>query len=348
VSDVLIQVERGVGRITLSRPARLNALNLEMVQQIRAALDQWEADSGVEFVLIDGAGERGLCAGGDIRAVYDATVARHFAANEGFFRNEYQLNARIAEFAKPYVALMDGVVMGGGIGLSAHGSHRIVTERSRVAMPETGIGFFPDIGATWLLSRAPREIGMHVTLTGDTIGAADAVLCGLADVYVPSVRLPALLEALLNCGAPGLNDCIQAYSDTPPAGVLEESRGWIETCYSEASVEAIVAALAAREEPSARQAAATIAQRSPSSLKITLQALRTAPALGGLRACLDREFGMALIRTSGHDFVEGVRAAIVDKDRKPRWVPARLDEMSDGDVAQFFASAASKPPLWLD
>jgi enoyl-CoA hydratase len=348
VSDVLIRIEGNVGRITLNRPGRLNALTLEMVEHIRVALDAWETDSGVEFVLIDGAGERGLCAGGDIRAVYEATLAGNFAANECFFRNEYQLNACIAEFAKPYVALMDGIVMGGGIGLSAHGSHRIVTEHSRIAMPETGIGFFPDIGATWLLSRAPREICMHIALTGDAIAAADAMLCGLADVYVPSARLPVLLEALLNCGAAGLDGCIRAHSETPPPGVLEEGRGWIEICYAGASVEAIVTALAAREEPAARQAAATISQRSPSSLKITLQALRTAPALGGLRACLDREFGMALVRTSGHDFVEGVRAAIVDKDRRPRWVPARLEETSDGDVAQFFASAAAKPSLWLN
>jgi enoyl-CoA hydratase len=348
VSDVLIRVEGRVGRITLNRPARLNALTLEMVEHIRVALDAWETDSGVEFVLIDGAGERGLCAGGDIREVYEATLAADFGANASFFRNEYQLNARIAEYPKPYVALMEGIVMGGGIGLSAHGSHRIVTERSRVAMPETGIGFFPDIGATWLLSRAPREICMHIALTGDAIGAADALLCGLADVYVPSVRLPALLEALLNCGAVGLEDCIQAHSEAPPPGVLEEGRGWIEACYAGASVEAIVAALATREEPPARKAAATVALRSPSSLKITLQALRTAPALGGLRACLDREFGMALVRTSGHDFVEGVRAAIVDKDRKPHWVPAHLEEMSDGGVAQFLANAALKPSLWLD
>jgi enoyl-CoA hydratase len=348
VSDVLIRVEGGVGRITLNRPARLNALTLEMVERIRVALDQWEADSGVAFVLIDGAGERGLCAGGDIRAVYDATLAAQLSANENFFRNEYQLNARIAEFAKPYVALMDGIVMGGGIGLSAHGSHRVVTERSRAAMPETGIGFFPDIGATWLLSRALREFGTHVALTGDAIGAADAMICGLADVYVPSARLPTLLEALRSCGAAELDGCIRGHSETPPSGVFEEGRVWIETCYAGDNVEAIIAALAARGESAARQAATTIAQRSPSSLKITLHALRTAPALGGLRPCLEREFGMALVRTGGHDFVEGVRAAIVDKDRKPRWVPASLDEMSDRDVTQFFASAALKPRLWLD
>jgi enoyl-CoA hydratase len=348
VSDVLTRIEGGVGRITLNRPGRLNALTLEMVERIRVALDAWETDSGVEFVLLDGAGERGLCAGGDIRAVYEATLAGRFDANESFFRNEYQLNARIAEFAKPYVALMDGIVMGGGIGLSAHGSHRIVTERSRIAMPETGIGFFPDIGATWLLSRAPNEFGVHVALTGDVIGAADAVLCGLADNYVASARLPALVEALENCGAASLDDCIQAHSETAPPGAFEEDRGWIGTCYAADNVEAIVATLAARLEPAARQAAATIAQRSPGSLKITLQALRTAPVLGGLRACLKREFGMALARTSGHDFVEGVRAAIVDKDRTPRWVPARLDEMSDEDVTQFFASAASKGSLWAD
>jgi enoyl-CoA hydratase len=346
VTAVLTRIEGGIGRITLNRPRSLNALTLGMVEAIRAALDAWAADPAVRFVLIDGAGERGLCAGGDIRALYDAALAGIASVNEAFFRGEYQLNGAIARFPKPYVALMDGLVMGGGVGVSAHGSHRVVTERSRIAMPETGIGFFPDIGATWLLSRAPWEFGTHMALTGEAIGADDAIRAGLADVHIASDRLPGLVEALRGCGASGLDACLRAFATPPAPGLFAEAQGWIAACYAGDDVQAIIAALAADGRPAALRAAAVIAGRSPTSLAITLRALRDAAVLDDLESCLDREFRMAVIRTRQHDFIEGVRAAVVDKDRKPRWMPARLDEVKPEDVAAFFAEAASHPPLW--
>jgi enoyl-CoA hydratase len=346
MADVLTRIEGGMGRITLDRPRSLNALTLGMVEAVRAALDAWEADPAVAFVLIDGAGERGLCAGGDIRALYDAALAGIASVNEDFFRAEYQLNGRIARYAKPYVALMDGLVMGGGVGVSAHGSHRIVTERSRVAMPETGIGFFPDIGATWLLSRAPFQFGTHMGLTGESIGADDAIRAGLADVHVPSDRLPALVEALRDCSAARLDACLQAFSTPPAPGLFAEGRDWIAACYRGDDVQAIIAALAAHGHPAALRAAEVIKGRSPTSLMITLQTLRAAAGLDDLDSCLDREFRMAVVRTRQHDFIEGVRAAVVDKDRKPRWVPARLDEVGADDLAAFFAAADRQPPLW--
>jgi enoyl-CoA hydratase len=348
VADVLIRIEDGIGRITLTRPRNLNALTLAMIDEMRAALDLWETDGAVRFVLLDGAGERGLCAGGDIRALFDAAKAGRPEQNERFFQAEYQLNGRIARYGKPYVALMDGIVMGGGVGVSSHGSHRVVTERTRIAMPETGIGFFPDIGATWLLSRAPHQFGTHLALTGDIFGASDAIQCGLADVLIPSAKLPALALALRDCAATALDDCVAAFAEPPVPGIFATGEGWIPACYEGDAVEAIVETLAARAEPAARQAAATIAQRSPTSLKITLHALRTAQVLRSLEACLDREFRMALVRTRGHDFLEGVRAAVVDKDRNPRWVPAGLDEVGAADVAAFFAAAEAQPPLWLE
>ncbi len=194
-ADVLLRTEGRAGFVTLNRPRALNALTHAMVLAVDEALTAWEHDPAVETVVIDGAGERGLCAGGDIRAIHDDARAGG-TASAAFWRDEYRLNARIARYPKPYVALMDGIVMGGGVGISAHGSHRVVTERSRVAMPETGIGFVPDVGGTYLLGRAPGELGTHLALTGTPVGAADAILAGLADRYVPAAGLPALADDL--------------------------------------------------------------------------------------------------------------------------------------------------------
>ena len=344
--DVLTRIEGGIGRITLNRPRSLNALTLEMVQVIHAALEGWETDPAVRFVVIDGAGERGFCAGGDIRAVYEASRSGALSENESFFRAEYRLNGYIARFSKPYVALMDGLVMGGGVGLSAHGSHRIVTERSKVAMPETGIGFFPDIGATWLLSRAHSELGTHMALTGEVVGAADAIQAGLADLHVPSEKLPGLMEALRECGATGLDACLQTFSTPAQPGLFAAGQDWISACFPGDNVERIIAALAQHADPAASKTAEVVRRKSPSSLRITLSALRTAASLGSLDECLDREFRMAVVRTHQHDFMEGVRAAVVDKDRNPRWVPATLAEVSDDDVAAFFKAAEGSPTLW--
>jgi enoyl-CoA hydratase len=219
MSDVLVRVSGSCGRITLNRPRALNALTLEMVNIMHAALMTWAHDVSIQFVLVDGAGERGLCAGGDIRAMYNAVIADRRDLATDFFRNEYRLNYLISRYPKPYVALMDGIVMGGGIGISAHASHRIVTERSELAMPETAIGFVPDVGGTHLLGTAPDELGTYLALTGSRIGAADAVFCRLADTVVLSGDLLILTSHLEKCeNLIAVDDAIRAYTND---GVLQ-------------------------------------------------------------------------------------------------------------------------------
>jgi enoyl-CoA hydratase len=347
LSDTLIRVERGVGRITLNRPRALNALTHGMIRDIDDALAAWAADNEVRFVLVDGAGERGLCAGGDIRALYDAVVADDFSVPTAFFRDEYRLNARIARFPKPYVALMDGIVMGGGIGLSAHGTHRVVTERSRLAMPEAGIGFVPDVGGTWLLGRVPGELGMHAALTSFQMGAEDAILCGLADICVASTRLADLAAALLDCNsAEDIQDCLQFFETSPPAGALRAAGSWIAACYAHDTVEAMLDALHQRTEPAAQQAAEEIGRKSPTSLKITLRALREARRQDRLEPCLELEYRLAMACMKAPDFREGVRAAIVDKDRHPAWSPARLEDVSPSRVQAMFTSGETEGVLF--
>jgi enoyl-CoA hydratase len=340
MSDVLIRVEKGVGRITLNRPRALNALTLGMVQAIDAALQDWSADPAVRFVLLDGAGERGLCAGGDIRALYDALLLGDMSVPKIFFREEYRMNAHIARFPKPYVALMDGIVMGGGIGVSAHGSHRVVTERSRLAMPETGIGFVPDVGGTFLLGHAPDGLGMHAALTSFQMGAADAMLCGLADVCVASDRLGELSSALLACGtAEEIESCLRAFESPAPPGILHDARAWIASCYENDTVGAIVEALRQQPEPAAKQAMDDISRKSPTSLKITLRAVREAGRHGRLEYSLEQEYRLALACMERPDFREGVRAALVDKDRNPAWSPSRLEDVTPPMIDAIFAGS---------
>ena len=195
-APVLVRVHDGIGHLTLNRPKAINALSHEMVGLMQAALDGWAGDDAVRVVVIDGAGERGLCAGGDVRALHDAAKAGDESLPATFWTEEYRLNSALSRYPKPVVGIMDGICMGGGVGITAHGSHRVVTERSKVGMPEVGIGFIPDVGGTYLLSRAPGELGTHLALTGAPVGGADAVLCGMADHYVPSANLPELVDAL--------------------------------------------------------------------------------------------------------------------------------------------------------
>ncbi|MFE9816863.1 enoyl-CoA hydratase/isomerase family protein [Streptomyces sp. NPDC005773] len=335
--SVLLHTEGRVRHITLNRPRALNALDHAMVLRMGEALDAAERDPSVVAVLLTGAGERGLCAGGDIRSIRDDALAGGRTSLD-FWRDEYRLNARIARFPKPYVALMDGIVMGGGVGVSAHGSLRIVTERSRIAMPETGIGFVPDVGGTYLLGTAPGELGLHLALTGDAVGAADALLCGLADHFVPSGELPALLTALDTCATPeAVVATAERYAGTAPAGELSAHREWIDASYAADTVEEIVERLDGCGVPAAKQAAATILAKSPTALKVTLAAVRRARRLNSLEAVLDQEYRVSSTAFTGSDLVEGVRAQIIDKDRNPRWSPAELAGVTDADVARHFA-----------
>ncbi len=344
-APVLVRRDGGLGRITLNRPRVLNALSFPMVGTIAAALDEWERDAGVVAVLIDGAGPRGLCAGGDIRAVYEAMHTGQVDAATDFMAREYRLNARIATYPKPYIALMHGLTMGGGIGLSSHGRVRLVTPDTLVAMPETAIGLFPDVGGTFLLSRAPGDLGTHAALTARRFGPADAVVLGLADHMVAADRVPALLAALAGCRTPdAVKAVVMPFAERPPDGVLARQRAWIDRCYRHDSVEAILAALDRDAEPDARDAARDIRRNSPTGLKITLRALREASTTPTLEACLEREFRMMSAALRSRELSEGIRATVVDKDGAPRWQPARLEDVGGAAVDTYFAPGA--PALW--
>ncbi|RCW40821.1 enoyl-CoA hydratase [Halopolyspora algeriensis] len=336
--EVLLDEQGALGRITLNRPKALNSLTLGMVRSVTAALERWRHDDRIHAVLIEGAGERGLCAGGDIRALYDAAKAGDESLPRSFWAEEYRMNAMLARYPKPVVSIMDGICMGGGVGISAHGSHRVVTERSKVGMPETGIGFFPDVGGTYLLSRAPGELGTHMALTGEPVGAGDALYCGLADHHVDSGNLEELITAL-STGA--VDTVLEKYSEPAPESPLEAHRTWIDVAYSADTVEEISRRLRQRPEEAAHSAADAIETKSPTSLKVTLRSVRSAAGLTSLEQVLDQEFRVSLACLWIGDFLEGVRATLVDKDRNPMWNPQHLGEVEDEFVAEFFAPPAA-------
>ncbi|MFD4432252.1 enoyl-CoA hydratase/isomerase family protein [Nocardia sp. NPDC058497] len=340
--EVLIAAEDGLGLIILNRPKAINALNHPMALAITEALRAWADDDAVRAVVVSGAGERGLCAGGDIVAIH--ADAKGGAANADsptgvFWRDEYILNALIGSYPKPYVVIMDGIVMGGGVGLSGHGSHRIVTERSRIGMPEVGIGFVPDVGGTYLLSRAPGELGTHVALTTARMSAGDAIAAGFADHYVPSAAIPALLDALRTTD---VDAAIAAVAEPAPSSDLLAQQGWIDACYSADTVEEIAARLQTTDSPEATKAAEDLLAKSPVALKVTLRSLRAARALPSLEAVLDQEYRVSIASLRSHDLVEGIRAQVIDKDRNPRWEPATLSEVTDAQVAAYFAELGDK------
>jgi enoyl-CoA hydratase/carnithine racemase len=331
---VLVRVHDGIGHLTLNRPRALNALSHDMVRTMRGALSRWRDDDAVRTVVIDGAGERGLCAGGDIRAIYDDGRAGT-DDSVAYWADEYRLDAEIARYPKPVVALMDGIVMGGGVGISAHASHRVVTEDSVIAMPEVGIGFVPDAGGTYLLSHAPGQLGTHLALTTDRMDAADALHCGFADHWVPRERRAQLMSAL---AATDADTALAELAITPPhTSELAEQRGWIDACYGADTIEEVVDRLAGHGAEPARAAADRLSQLPPTALKVTLRALREARGDADLEDSLEREFRVSTRSFAGHDFLEGIRAQVVDRDRSPVWRPASLAEVTDADVDAHFA-----------
>ncbi|MGE2689653.1 enoyl-CoA hydratase/isomerase family protein [Mycolicibacterium pulveris] len=333
--DVLVSVDRGVGLITLNRPKAINSLNHGMVTTMSQVLAEWERDDAVRAVLVDGAGERGLCAGGDIVAIYHSARADGSEARQ-FWYDEYLLNAHIGRYRKPYVALMDGIVMGGGVGISAHGRVRIATDTTKMAMPEVGIGFIPDVGGTWILSRAPGLLGLHAALTGVTFNGADAIAMGFADHYVPHDRLQSFRETLLG---DGVDAAVAAHACEPPASELAAQRDWIDECYAGQSATDIVAALRGHHAGPANEAADLIASRSPISVSVTLEAVRRAAKLATLEDVLRQEYRTSCASLRSHDLVEGIRAQVIDKDRNPKWSPASLAAVTPADVEAYFAPA---------
>jgi enoyl-CoA hydratase len=339
-AEVPVIVERrgGAGIIRLNRPKAINSLTLPMVRAMFQALHRFEDDPGISCVVLTGEGDRGLCAGGDVRIIHDLGKAGDPQVLD-FWREEFPLNYRIARFGKPYVALMDGIVMGGGVGISAHGSHRIVTERTKLAMPETGIGYFPDVGGSWLLPKAPGECGTWLGLTGNAVTAADAIYAGFSDHLVPSEHLADLVRDLSQAAdAEGVEAAIRAYAVEAGEGILSANRRIIDATFRFDTVEEIFAALSARDDAFSRETLEALQKRSPTSLKLTLKLLRLGRESASLIECLEREFAAGTEILRGHDFYEGVRAALVDKDRNPRWQPARLEEVRAEDLLPYFAA----------
>ncbi|QNK80203.1 3-hydroxyisobutyryl-CoA hydrolase [Nakamurella sp. PAMC28650] len=337
---VLVRIHDGIGRLTLNRPGTINALTHEMVQLLSVALDRLAHDHEVTAVLIDGAGDRGLCAGGDIRAIYDDARSGGRESLE-FWRDEYRLNSAVAHFPKPLVAVMDGVVMGGGVGISAHASHRIVTDRSKVAMPEVNIGLVPDVGGTLLLAASPGWLGLHAALTGTRLAAGDVMALGMTDHYIEHQKLTDLLGAI---AAHGVESAIRSLESPPPPSTLVAQRDWIDHCYDSDSAQQIVDNLRRVGMPGATAAAEAICAACPTSVLVALQAIRGLRGSGAtLEQALNQEFSMVGAAIRSPDLVEGIRAAVIDKDRQPKWSAGRFAEVSVDTVAEFFRSAGDPP-----
>jgi enoyl-CoA hydratase len=333
--DVLIRRQGRAGRITLNRPRALNALAHAMVAPMVAALTAWRDDPHVELVILDGAGERGLCAGGDVVSIYHSRSDGSDLARR-FWAEEYVLNAMIGRYPKPFVALQDGIVMGGGIGLSSHAAYRIVTERSMLAMPETAIGLIPDVGGTWLLAQCPGHIGVFLGLSGHRMNAGDALYAGFADTCIPSSGLADLVHVLAETDEP-VSVAIAQRAAAPPPSPLADSREMIDRTCALPTVEAIREALARETGDLAARSARTIATCSPLALKATLAAVRRARSLGSLERALEVEYRLCLRLFDRGEFTEGIRALLIDKDRKPRWNPSRLEDTDAALVESLFA-----------
>ena len=332
-------VEGTLGRVRLNSPATFNALTRAMCIAFRETLLEWADDPAIGAVVVSGAGDRAFCAGGDIRALYDAHLAGDNTTNM-FFWDEYRLDHAVHRFPKPYVALVDGIVMGGGVGISVHGSHRVMTERTLFAMPECGIGLFPDVGGTEFLPRAPGELGMYLALTGARMKAADAIHAGIGTHYIPSAKIDAFVERLavadLSGGIEAVDAVVEEFSGHPGPVQIRDHARVIDRCFSAPTVSDIIDALEAEDGYFAIEAADTMRTKSPTSMLVTHRQLRGAAGLD-FDSVMRREFRMACAFLAGHDFFQGIRAAVIDKDRKPRWDPARLEDVSAEDIDSYFA-----------
>src|SRR5215210_7441719 len=336
-AELLCERRGPAGLVTLNRPQALNALTHGMVLELSRALDEWADDPAVTRIVVTGAGERAFCAGGDIRHLYDLGKAGRHEEALRFWRDEYPLNVRIKRYPKPYISLIDGIVMGGGVGISLHGSHRVAGDKFQFAMPEVGIGFFPDVGATWFLPRMPGELGTWCALSGDRLRTADAVAAGIATHHVRSDRFPDLLDAV--CGNVSVDAVLGAFAETAEEGPVMARRATIDRLFAGDRVEDTLARLdgeGGADGAWATQTATTIRTKSPTSLKLALAQVRRG-AHWSFEDCMVHEFRIVSRIVYGHDFYEGVRAVIVDKDNAPRWRPATLAEVSDEEIGRHFA-----------
>ena len=340
-NEVSVHVHRGVGRITLTRPKALHALNAPMCETILMALERWADDPSVHLVMIDHDAEtRGFCAGGDIRMLADSGAGDASEAR-AFFKVEYRMNAALKTFPKPVLAIMDGVTMGGGVGLSVHGSHRIATERTLFAMPETGIGLFPDVGGGWFLPRLTGYLGTWLALTGARLKGVDVAAARIATHFLPSELVPNLKKQVESAdfsvgAAEMLNEILRGLAHAVPAGSFEAHRDIMDDCFSRDTAEEIAAALAASDDTWAAEQASTIRAKSPETVKVALRQLREGARLDNFEDNMRMEYRIGWRKVQSHDFLEGVRAVIIDKDNEPKWQPETLEAVSEADIARYF------------
>ena len=340
--DILFEQKGDWGVVTLNRPQALNALTWDMVKAFRAKLFEWADDHAICAVLVKGAGDKAFCAGGDIRWLHDEAKKDPAHASE-FFREEYKNNAAIYHFPKPYVALIDGVVMGGGVGVSVHGDFRVAGDRTLFAMPETGIGLFPDVGGGHFMPRLGGGLGLYLALTGARAKAADCVYAGVATHYAPTEKMPALEEALEAADLAGsahaaIAHLLDAYAEDAGAPTLDDHRGAIDRHFSTADgLDDVMASLRADDSDFAKDTLGVLTRMSPASMRITFEQMKRGAGLD-FDDVMKMEFRIVRRVMEGHDFFEGVRAQIIDKDRKPQWRPSALDALGDADIAHYFES----------
>ena len=330
--DLLFDLRDGVAVVTLNRPEAMNALTLDMALALHSRFEDWARDDNVAAVVVRGAGERAFCAGGDIRALYDAHRTGGALTRE-FFQAEYRLNRLIFHFSKPVIALIDGVAMGGGVGLSVHARTRIASERTLFAMPETGIGLFPDVGGSYFLPRLPGAIGLYMALTGARLRAADCLYAGIADAFIASARHDEFVAAI-RAGKP-IDAATKCLSEPPEPAMLAANRNAIDRCFGHESVEKIESALYHEAGEWAQKTLKVMAAKSPTSQKIAYRQLRDGARLD-FDACMVMEYRLSQHIMAAHDFFEGVRALIIDKDNTPRWRPGTLAAVDDAMVNGYF------------
>ena len=333
-STVLMRRDGTIGTVLMNRPRALNALDIGMIRGLQQAIDAWRSEAAVKLVLLEGAGGKAFCAGGDVRGIRDFAIAGDTAAIEAFFAEEYAVNRGIARFGKPWISFIDGVCMGGGIGVSVHNGPRIATEKALLAMPETAIALFPDVGTSFVLPRLPDGLGFWLALTGARLKGADAVHAGLATHFVRSERLPDLKAALVDGDAA----VVERFADAPPPASFDAHREAIRRCYDGAAdLSSVLRALAAEGTEWAAEQTAILRRMSPTSLAVSLELLRRG-ADADLDECLEMELALTRTVVNQHpDFREGVRAVLVDKDNAPSWMPARIEDVEPAAIRAMFA-----------
>jgi enoyl-CoA hydratase len=343
--DVLFSEVKGVdgdiGVMTLNRPDVLNSLNHSMIHAMHKQLKEWAVKSSIKAVVIRAVEGRAFCAGGDLRLTHERSLAKHPARTD-FFYDEYQLNKCIFHYPKPYIAFLDGITMGGGVGISIHGSHRVATDKLLFAMPETGIGFFPDVGGTYFLPRLPGFMGYYLGLTGARLKIDDALQVGVVTHKVDSSSLPDLLQSLADTPFTGdakqaVTTIIQPFTVTAQPSTLMQEKAHIDQCFAKTSMEDIVAALQQSTATICNEAVTMLAKKSPTSLKVTLHAFELAKSLN-FDQIMQQEYRLSTHFLNNHDFIEGIRAVIIDKDQKPHWKPATLQEVSVASVDAYFGA----------